>query len=83
MTSTALRWRKQAMNDSNLSWLALHTEMKTGSKTTHINYSNSATHSRRQGGKNKIENTNPHKLSTLTLETHHLPTATNFLELNN
>lgn len=31
------------MNDSNLRWLALHTEMKTGSKITYINYSNSAT----------------------------------------
>lgn len=73
------------MNDSAHCWLALHTEMKTGSKTTGINYSNSATCTRREGEKkrNKTENTNPHMHLTLTLKMHHLPMAMSFSELNN
>lgn len=46
-----LRGREQPMNDSAHCWLALHTEMKTGSKTTGINYSNPATCTRREGGR--------------------------------
>lgn len=72
------------MNDSAHSWLALHTEMKTGSKTTGINYSNPATCTRREGGgKKEIKNTNPLMLSALTFKMHCLPMAVSFSEMNN
>lgn len=47
------------MNDSNLCWLALHSEMKTGSKTTYIKYSNPANTQQKGGKKLKNKPTQP------------------------